>query len=111
MVFRECRFREVCLLDFQKDRTTFTVRAFVTDNSEASYSLEDAIKRPSSVNIGLPQGTVTLFNHHGGQMAVFFDIVSGSDGKLAHILARSSTSNRRDHETRSFNGFLGVLAT
>ena len=26
-------------------------------------------------------------------------------------LARSSTSNRRDHETRSFNGFLGVLAT
>lgn len=86
MVFRECRLREVCLLDFNKNRTTFTVRAFLSDNAEVSYPLEEAVRRPSSVSISLLQDVVTLFNHRGGQRAVFFDLVRGSDGKLAHIL-------------------------
>ena len=92
MVLRECRVQELGWLSYEKKRQTFTVRAFITDNPEVSYSLADAVKRPSSVSIELQQEVITLFNHHGGDKAVFFDLVRGKSGMLSYILVQVSST-------------------
>jgi hypothetical protein len=67
MVFRKCRLREVVCWIFTK---SVTVLAFLADNAEVSYSLDETVKRPSSVSIDIQQEVVTLFNHRGGKIVM-----------------------------------------
>ena len=92
MILRECRVQELGLLSFKKERLTYEVRAFITDNTKVNYVLSDAVKEPSSVAIKVLSDRLTIYNHYGRDTAVFFDLVPGPNGILAHISAQVSAT-------------------
>jgi len=85
LVMRECRFRELGLLSFEKKRQVYTVRAFITDNPNLAYSLDEAVKRPSDTKIELTEDRLFIYNHHGGDRAVYFELVRSASGTLSHL--------------------------
>ena len=92
MVLRECRVRELGLRSFKKERLTYSVRAFITADAKVSCPLEQAIRQPSSVPIQLLAGALTIFNHYGGDKAVFFDLIPARSGLLSHVHVQVSAT-------------------
>src|SRR5260370_4568262 len=86
MAFRESRFREIGLRSYRKDRTTFTVRAILTDKPQpGNCSLEEVVTFTSCTHVVLKDGAFPAFKYYANGKAVLFDLICEGDGRLTHI--------------------------
>jgi len=73
--------------DTQKDpqKKSFIARAVMSDHIPLSGGIRDILARPSVNLLRLNQNPLTIYLHHGGNRAVYFDLISDQASALIHI--------------------------
>lgn len=72
-------------LESNADYDNYSVHAIISESIPLSFNVSEFIKIPSSSLLSLAVNPITLTMHHGGYNAIFYDLVSKSNGELSHI--------------------------
>jgi len=75
------------LLRFERAsaRTLYSVRAIISDHIPLVGSLRELVATPSRCPITLNEDPLTIYLHHGGNAAVFFDLCADGSQALSSI--------------------------
>ena len=77
---------EIGALEREARERQFVVRAVLSDHVPLAGPMAEILTRPSYHLMSVNDNLLTIFLHHGGMNAAFFDLVgSGPDGALAYI--------------------------
>ena len=66
-------------------RTLYSVRAVISDHIPLIGSLAELVSAPSRCPIHLNEHPLTIYLHHGGSSAVFFDLCADGGEALANV--------------------------
>lgn len=72
-------------LERAQAKAIYTVSAIISDHVPLGGSLQDSISHPPQNTIGLPNGPLTIYLHHGRHNAVYFDLVPDDRRRLQTI--------------------------
>ncbi len=83
------RVQEIKKVEQEQRERRFLVRAILSDHIPLSGTMDEILTRPSYHKMMVNENKLTIYLHHGGHNAVFFDLVSdGSIGLLDYIEVR-----------------------
>ncbi len=86
VVVPESRVRELGQIEQEGRERVFLVRAVLSDHVPLAGSMAEILNRPSHHRIAVNDNKLSIYLHHGGRNAVYFDLVgSGPDGQLDYI--------------------------
>jgi len=72
-------------LERAASRSLYSVRAVVSDHIPLIGSLGQLLETPSRCAVALNENPLTIYLHHGGDAAVFFDLQGDNDQALSNI--------------------------
>lgn len=64
---------------------TFRVRAVLSDHIPLAGSIDEVVSRPSSHLLAVNGKKLSIYLHHGGTNAVYYDLVAGETEELEYI--------------------------
>jgi hypothetical protein len=86
VVVPESRVDELGQIERQGRERDFFVRAVLSDHIPLCGSMSDILARPSYHRVAVNDQMLSIYLHHGGRNAVFFDLVGGGeDSSLEYI--------------------------
>lgn len=86
VVVRQSRIETLAAVEREGKELTFVVRAVLSDHIPLAGSMEEILSRPSHHLLAVNENKLTIYLHHGGRNAVFFDLVGAApDLWVEHI--------------------------
>ena len=85
VVGNESQVERLRQLEHAATRTIYSVRAIVSDHIPLVGSIQELIDSPSRCQITLNEDPLSIYLHHGGSSAVYFDLSAGGGHTLADI--------------------------
>jgi hypothetical protein len=86
VVVPESRVDELEKIEREGRERPFLVRAVLSDHVPLAGSMADILNRPSHHRVAVNDHKLSIYLHHGGRNAVYFDLVgSGPNGRLDYI--------------------------
>lgn len=71
--------------DSARSRVLYTVRAIISDHIPLAGNIADVISSLPRHQIALNETPLTIYLHHGGESAIFFDLCASNVNALSHI--------------------------
>lgn len=88
VVVPEQRVDDLGRVEQEQRERTFLVRAILSDHVPLAGSMADILERPFYHRVEVNDHKLSIYLHHGGWRAVYFDLVgAGTDGRLAEVKA------------------------
>lgn len=86
VVVPESRVEELGRIEQESRERAFLVRSVLSDHVPLAGSMAEILSRPSHHRVAVNDHRLTIYLHHGGKNAVYFDLVgSGAEGRLDYI--------------------------
>lgn len=86
VVVPAARIDELGRVEKEAKEHHFTVRAILSDHVPLAGGMRDILERPSYHLLAVNEHKLSIYLHHGGNNAVFYDLVSGDpNGRVDHI--------------------------
>ena len=86
VVVPEFRVEELGRLEQEARERSFLVRAVLSDHVPLAGSMAEILNRPSHHRVAVNDHQLSIYLHHGGRNAVYFDLIgAGPEGWLDYI--------------------------
>lgn len=86
VVVRESRVDDLRKAEEEARERTFIVRAVLSDHVPLAGSMAEILGRPSFHKLAVNDRKLSIYLHHGGRNATYFDLVgTGADGWLDYV--------------------------
>jgi hypothetical protein len=86
VVVPESRVDELARIEQEGRQRPFLVRAVLSDHVPLAGSMSEILNRPSHHRVAVADHKLSIYLHHGGDRAVYFDLIgTGPEGWLDYI--------------------------
>ena len=84
-VFPESQRENIFRIETDKKKRIYTVRAVISEHIPLAGNIPDLIAKQSKSLLDINGNPLTVYLHHTGTNAVFYDLVPREDSELSHI--------------------------
>lgn len=113
VVVPENRTGELRALENERQLRVWRVRGIVSDHIPLAGSIADGLARPPQHMMFLNENPLSVYLHHGGDNAIYYDFVGDESGYLQYIEVRVETelpSNAFLYARQPLNEMLDTMA-